>query len=48
MYLADRTGFHVAASTIAVFDVAPIPGKDRPKPELAEYTDAAFRRVIPH
>jgi hypothetical protein len=47
MYLADRTGFHIAAKTVAAFDIAPLPGKDRPKPELVEYTDTAFRRVFP-
>jgi cytochrome P450 len=45
MYLADRTGFHIAAKTVAAFDITPVPGKDRPRPELVEYTDAAFRRV---
>jgi cytochrome P450 len=47
MYLADRTGFHIAAKTVAAFDIAPLSGKDRPKPELAEYTDTSFRRVFP-
>ena len=45
-YLADRTGFHIATKTVAAFDIAPVPGKDRPNPELVEYTDAAFRRVF--
>ena len=47
MYLADRTGFHIAAKTVVAFDIAPVPGKDRPKPELVKYTDTSFRRVFP-
>jgi hypothetical protein len=46
-YLADRNGFHISAKLVAAFDIAPAPGKDRPKPELVEYTDTAFRRVFP-
>jgi hypothetical protein len=46
MYLADQTGFHIATKLVATFDITPLPGKDRPKPELVEYTDTAFRQVF--
>ncbi|KIM28310.1 hypothetical protein M408DRAFT_308234 [Serendipita vermifera MAFF 305830] len=45
MYLADRSGFHVSTTVAALYDVVPLEGKSRPKPELAQYTDALFRCV---
>ncbi|KIM28312.1 hypothetical protein M408DRAFT_329418 [Serendipita vermifera MAFF 305830] len=46
IHLADRTGFHIGTMVAALYDVAPLEGKNRPRPELAEYTDAAFRMPI--
>lgn len=46
MYLADRTGFHISTTVAALFDVAPLEGKSRPRPEFAEYTDALFRTPV--
>lgn len=43
MYLADRTGFHMGATIAALYDVAPLEGKSRPRPESAEYTDSLIR-----
>ncbi|KIM28324.1 hypothetical protein M408DRAFT_329428 [Serendipita vermifera MAFF 305830] len=43
MYLADRAGFHMGATVAALYDVAPLEGKSRPKPELVEFTDTIFR-----
>ncbi|KIM28320.1 hypothetical protein M408DRAFT_23723 [Serendipita vermifera MAFF 305830] len=43
MYLADRSGFHIGTTVAALYDIAPLEGKSRPKPELAEYTDTLFR-----
>lgn len=45
MHLADRTGFHIGATIAALYDVAPLEGKRRPKPELAEFTDTFIRCV---
>jgi hypothetical protein len=44
-YIADRSGFHVAASTAALYDIAPLEGRTRPDPKSVKYTDTAFRRV---
>ncbi|KIM28323.1 hypothetical protein M408DRAFT_329427 [Serendipita vermifera MAFF 305830] len=46
MYLADRTGFHISATIAALYDVVPLEGKSRPKPELVEYTDTFFRLPV--
>ncbi|KIM23782.1 hypothetical protein M408DRAFT_250244 [Serendipita vermifera MAFF 305830] len=46
MYLADRTGFHVAASLVALYDLVPLKGQSRPDPASVVYTDAAFRLPI--
>ncbi|KIM28306.1 hypothetical protein M408DRAFT_329415 [Serendipita vermifera MAFF 305830] len=46
MYLADRTGFHMGATIAALYDVAPLEGKSRPRPESAEYTDSLIRTRI--
>ncbi|KIM28322.1 hypothetical protein M408DRAFT_139912 [Serendipita vermifera MAFF 305830] len=46
MYLADKIGFHVGTTIAALYDVCPLPGKSRPNPALAEYTDGIFRCVI--
>ncbi|KIM28307.1 hypothetical protein M408DRAFT_69816 [Serendipita vermifera MAFF 305830] len=45
MYLADRMGFHMCATIAALYDVAPLEGKSRPRPESAEYTDSLIRWV---
>ncbi|KIM28303.1 hypothetical protein M408DRAFT_23708 [Serendipita vermifera MAFF 305830] len=46
MYLADRTGFHMGATIAALYDVAPLEGKSRPRPESAGYTDSFIRARI--
>ncbi|KIM28318.1 hypothetical protein M408DRAFT_329423 [Serendipita vermifera MAFF 305830] len=46
MYLADRTGFHIGTTIAALYDVATLEGKSRPRPELAEYTDIMFRTPV--
>ncbi|KIM28300.1 hypothetical protein M408DRAFT_329411 [Serendipita vermifera MAFF 305830] len=46
MYLADRTGFHIGTTVAALYDVAPLEGKSRPRPELAEHTDTLFRLPV--
>ena len=43
MYLADRIGFHMAASMVALYNIVPLEGQARPKPETVEYTDAGIR-----
>jgi hypothetical protein len=43
MYLADRAGFLIAATTIALYDIVPLEGAKIPDPNTIEYTDAAFR-----
>jgi len=47
MYLADRGGFHVAASMATLYEISPLAGKTRPKPELVEYVDGIIRCVMP-
>jgi len=42
-YLADRSGFHIAASTAALYDIVPLEGRTRPDPKSVEYTDTLFR-----
>lgn len=43
MYLADRAGFHIAASTVALYNIVPLEGANIPDPNTVEYTDTAFR-----
>jgi len=45
MYLADRAGFQIASTISALYDVAPLEGHSRPKPEMVEYSDAILRFV---
>ncbi|KAG8761722.1 hypothetical protein FRC14_000106 [Serendipita sp. 396] len=42
MYLADRTGFHIAASTLSLFEVLPLEGQPAPKPDEVKYSTSAF------
>ncbi|KAG8797782.1 hypothetical protein FRC17_007646 [Serendipita sp. 399] len=42
MYLADRAGFHIAASTMSLFDVLPLEGQTVPHPDDVEYSTSAF------
>lgn len=46
IYLADKTGFHIATTIAALYEIAPLEGRSRPKPELTEYTDTAFRLPV--
>ncbi|PVF92944.1 cytochrome P450 [Serendipita vermifera] len=46
MHLADKVAFHVAATTMALFDVVPLEGRTIPDPDSVEYTDAALRHPI--
>ncbi|KIM19981.1 hypothetical protein M408DRAFT_30764 [Serendipita vermifera MAFF 305830] len=46
MHLADRTGFHIGATIAALYGVAPLEGKRRLKPELAEFTDTFIRLPV--
>jgi hypothetical protein len=43
MYLADRTGFHIAATTIALYNIVPLEGEEIPDPNTIEYTNTIFR-----
>jgi len=43
MYLADRTGFHIAATTTALYNIGPLEGTEIPDPDTIEYTDTGFR-----
>jgi hypothetical protein len=43
MYLADRAGFLIAATTIALYNIVPLEGAKIPDPNTIEYTDAVFR-----
>lgn len=45
MYLADRIGFHVATTTAALYEIAPLEGRNRPKPESVKYTEGLLTRV---
>jgi hypothetical protein len=42
-YLADRAGFHIAATTIALYNIVPLEGAKIPDPNTIEYTDSGFR-----
>jgi len=46
MYLADRAGFQIASTMTALYDVVPLEGRRRPKPETVEYTDTVLRFVF--
>jgi hypothetical protein len=43
MYLADRAGFNIAATTIALYNVTPLEGAEIPDANTIEYTDTIFR-----
>jgi len=43
MYLADRTGFQIVSTMAALYDIAPLEGHSRPKPEMVEYSDTLLR-----
>jgi hypothetical protein len=43
MYLADRAGFHIAATTIALYKILALEGAKIPDPRTVEYTGDAFR-----
>ena len=43
MYLADRTGFHIAATTIALYNIVPLEGEEIPDPNTIEYKKTALR-----
>jgi hypothetical protein len=43
MYLADRAGFNIAATTIALYNIVPLEGAEIPDPNTIEYTDTTFR-----
>ena len=45
MYLADRLGFHYAATMAALFSILPLEGKTIPDPETIVYSDVALRWV---
>ncbi|KIM28343.1 hypothetical protein M408DRAFT_329443 [Serendipita vermifera MAFF 305830] len=42
MYLADRIGFHIAATMVSLFEVTPLKGASRPEPGSTEYTDSGI------
>jgi len=46
MYLADRAGFQIASTMSALYDVVPLEGYSRPKPEMAEYSDTLIKFVF--
>ncbi|KIM19581.1 hypothetical protein M408DRAFT_31099 [Serendipita vermifera MAFF 305830] len=46
MHLADRIGFHIGATVATLYDVAPLEGKSRPQPKLAQYTDTVLRLPV--
>jgi len=46
IYLADRAGFQMASAMAALYDVVPLEGRSRPKPETVEYTDTVLRFVF--
>ncbi|CAG7852173.1 SubName: Full=Uncharacterized protein {ECO:0000313/EMBL:CCA75453.1} [Serendipita indica DSM 11827] len=46
MYFADRTGFHMAVSTMALFDIKPLPGELVPLYTEVEYTKTLFRLPV--
>jgi hypothetical protein len=43
MHLADRSGFLIAATTIALYNIVPLEGATIPDPNTIEYSDATFR-----
>ena len=45
MYLADNAGFQIASTMSALYDVVPLEGHSRPKPETVEYTPTGLRFV---
>ncbi|KAG8805393.1 hypothetical protein FRC17_005540 [Serendipita sp. 399] len=46
MYLADRAGFHVAATTVSLFHILPLEGNQRPDPATVKYADMPLRVPI--
>jgi hypothetical protein len=45
MYLADRTGFQIVSAMTSLYEVIPLEGRTRTKPEEVEYTDSLLRSV---
>lgn len=45
MYLADRNGFQIASSMSALYELIPVEGRNRTKPDSVEYTDTLLRSV---
>lgn len=43
MYLADRIGFHIAATTLALYGICPLEGQAAPTPNTARYNGELIR-----
>lgn len=43
MYLADRLGFHIAATTLYLYEILPLEGKERHRPDTVGYTGNTIR-----
>jgi hypothetical protein len=43
--MADRIGFHLAATLLALYSISPLRGQKIPHPDTIEYTDRAIRYV---
>jgi hypothetical protein len=45
MSLADRTGFQIASTMSALYELIPLESRSRTKPDSVEYTDTLLRSV---
>lgn len=43
MYLADRVAFHVVATVATMFHVAPLEGKEIPKPQSITWSELVIQ-----
>jgi hypothetical protein len=43
MYLAERVGFHIAVTTMALYKILPLEGKEVPAPEVVRYDGDLIR-----
>ncbi|PVF98743.1 cytochrome P450 [Serendipita vermifera] len=46
MHMADRIGFHLAATILALYSISPLKDQIIPDPNTIEYTDRVIRHVI--
>lgn len=46
MYFADRTGFHLVTTAIALFDINSLPGESVPHPATVQYLKRGMRLPV--